>query len=94
MANLKCIVCGKPLVETSDNLTPTGNLGDPIYGTGADAAKGAHRTMLHAAAITVPRDGKPPISATAPLPADFTALGFAMPEPATPEEPDACPQTI
>ncbi len=70
-----------------------GLLGDPIYGSGADAALGAHRTMLHAAALTVPRDGKPPISATAPLPADFTALGFTMPEPATPEEPDACPPT-
>jgi tRNA pseudouridine32 synthase/23S rRNA pseudouridine746 synthase len=33
--------------------------------------------MLHAAALTVPRDGKPPIVATAPLPADFAALGFA-----------------
>ncbi|MFA7587247.1 MAG: RNA pseudouridine synthase [Novosphingobium sp.] len=47
-------------------------VGDPIYGTG----KGAARTMLHAASLTVPRDGKPPISASAPLPADFTALGF------------------
>jgi tRNA pseudouridine32 synthase/23S rRNA pseudouridine746 synthase len=48
-------------------------LGDPVYGEG----KGANRTMLHAAALTVPRDGKPPIVATAPLPADFAALGFA-----------------
>ena len=47
-------------------------LGDPVYGNG----KGAPRTMLHAAAIGVPRDGKPPIAATAPLPRDFTALGF------------------
>ncbi len=47
-------------------------LGDPVYGNG----KGAPRTMLHAAAITIPRDGKPPVSATAPLPQDFTALGF------------------
>ena len=50
-------------------------LGDPVYGNGA--TKGAPRTMLHAAALTVLRDGKPPVSATAPLPADFTALGFA-----------------
>jgi tRNA pseudouridine32 synthase / 23S rRNA pseudouridine746 synthase len=48
-------------------------LGDPVYGEG----KGANRTMLHAAALTVPREGKPPIVATAPLPADFAGLGFA-----------------
>jgi tRNA pseudouridine32 synthase / 23S rRNA pseudouridine746 synthase len=48
-------------------------LGDPVYGEG----KGANRTMLHAAALTVPRDGKPPIAAASPLPADFAALGFA-----------------
>ncbi|WP_306094443.1 RluA family pseudouridine synthase [Qipengyuania flava] len=48
-------------------------LGDPVYGDG----KGAPRTMLHAAALSVPRDGKPPVAATAPLPRDFTALGFA-----------------
>jgi tRNA pseudouridine32 synthase/23S rRNA pseudouridine746 synthase len=47
-------------------------LGDPVYGTG----KGAPRTMLHAAGLTVPRGEKPPIVATSPLPADFTALGF------------------
>ncbi len=48
-------------------------LGDPVYGTSA----GAPRTMLHAASITMPREGKPPVTATAPLPADFAALGFA-----------------
>jgi tRNA pseudouridine32 synthase/23S rRNA pseudouridine746 synthase len=67
-------------------------LGDPIYGTG----EGAARTMLHAAALTVQRDGKPPIAATAPLPADFLALGFADPAPANPspdEESDPCPPT-
>lgn len=47
-------------------------LGDPVYGTQAGFA----RTMLHAAAITVPRDGKPPIVAEAPMPADFQRLGF------------------
>lgn len=51
-------------------------LGDPVYGDGT----GAKRTMLHAAALTVPRDGKPPIAATAPLPADFAALGFSCPQ--------------
>ena len=47
-------------------------LGDPVYGEKAGFA----RTMLHAAAITVPREGKPPIEAEAPMPADFQHLGF------------------
>ena len=48
-------------------------LGDPVYGV----AGGARRTMLHAAALEVPRSGKPAIVARAPLPADFAALGFS-----------------
>jgi tRNA pseudouridine32 synthase/23S rRNA pseudouridine746 synthase len=48
-------------------------LGDPVYGDGGSAA----RTMLHAAGLDVAREGKPPIVAAAPLPADFLALGFA-----------------
>lgn len=47
-------------------------LGDPVYG----GSQGAARTLLHAAGLTVPRGEKPPIVATSPLPADFTALGF------------------
>lgn len=47
--------------------------GDPVYG---DKRTGP-RTMLHAAGLLVPRPGKPPIEATAPLPADFMAMGFA-----------------
>lgn len=47
-------------------------LGDPVYGD----STGAPRTMLHARALTVPREGKAPVSAVAPLPADFIALGF------------------
>lgn len=47
-------------------------LGDPVYGDG----KGAARTLLHAAALEVPRQGKPPITAAAPMPGDFRALGF------------------
>ena len=47
-------------------------LGDPVYGNG----KGAPRTMLHAAGLVVHREGKTPIEAVAPLPADFAALGF------------------
>lgn len=52
-------------------------LGDPIYGDGQKQATRAPRTMLHAAGLTVHRDGKPPIEAVAPLPPEFTALGFA-----------------
>ncbi len=48
-------------------------VGDPVYGSG----KGAPRTMLHAAGLVIHREGKPPISASAPLPADFRALGFS-----------------
>lgn len=48
-------------------------LGDPVYGSG----KGAPRTMLHAAGLTVPRGEKAPIVAVSPLPADFLALGFS-----------------
>lgn len=48
-------------------------LGDPVYGRKGSAA----RTMLHAAGLVVPRDGKPTIEAAAPMPADFTRLGFA-----------------
>jgi tRNA pseudouridine32 synthase/23S rRNA pseudouridine746 synthase len=48
-------------------------LGDPVYGDG----KGAWRTMLHAVGLEVQREGKPPIVAAAPLPAEFATLGFA-----------------
>jgi tRNA pseudouridine32 synthase/23S rRNA pseudouridine746 synthase len=48
-------------------------LGDPVYGGGKDA----ERTMLHALALTVPREDKPPIAARAPLPTDFFAQGFS-----------------
>ena len=48
-------------------------LGDPVYASG----KGAGRTMLHAAGLTVTRGDKDPIVAHAPLPADFAAFGFS-----------------
>lgn len=48
-------------------------LGDPVYGKAGTSA----RTLLHAAGLTVPRGEKDPVVATAPLPADFAALGFA-----------------
>ena len=44
--------------------------GDPIYGDGNGPM------LLHALALEVPRDGKPPVAARAPLPAAFAALGF------------------
>jgi tRNA pseudouridine32 synthase / 23S rRNA pseudouridine746 synthase len=47
-------------------------LGDPVYGD----SRGAARTMLHAAGLSLPRAGKSPIVASAPLPADFAELGF------------------
>ncbi|MGC1270618.1 MAG: RNA pseudouridine synthase [Croceibacterium sp.] len=61
-------------------------LGDPVYGTG-----GAWRTLLHAAGLEVPRDGKPPIVATAPLPEDFAGLGFTDPGPAESATADSAP---
>lgn len=61
-------------------------LGDPVYGSGENSKA---RTMLHAAALTIPRDGKPPIVATAPFPADFRTAGFS------PElEPEADPADL
>lgn len=51
----------------------TALLSDPVYGQKDSRAP---RTMLHAAGITVHREGKPSIVATAPLPEAFTRLGF------------------
>ncbi len=48
-------------------------LGDPVYG---NEGGGAGRTMLHAAALTVPRGNKPPVEAASPMPQDFLRLGF------------------
>jgi tRNA pseudouridine32 synthase / 23S rRNA pseudouridine746 synthase len=45
-------------------------LGDPVYG------KGGKAMLLHALALKVPREGKPPIEARAPLPEAFLAAGF------------------
>ncbi|QQN73025.1 RluA family pseudouridine synthase [Croceicoccus sp. YJ47] len=54
-------------------------LGDPVYGR-PDAR--ARRTMLHAAALCVPRDNKPALAARAPFPRAFADLGFDDPGPA------------
>ncbi len=45
-------------------------MGDPVYGTGGPAV------MLHAAGLTIPRDGKPDVHAEAPLPVRFHNAGF------------------
>lgn len=45
--------------------------GDPVYGSG-----GGGPMLLHALALKVPRDGKPPVEARAPLPPAFAAAGF------------------
>ncbi len=59
-------------------------MGDPVYGEGT-------QTLLHASAIRVPREGKPPIEARSPLPAIFAAHGFSDPEPVIAPEPTAAP---
>jgi tRNA pseudouridine32 synthase/23S rRNA pseudouridine746 synthase len=46
-------------------------VGDPVYG------KGGGQTLLHAAELTIPRAGKEPIVAKAPLPERFLAAGFS-----------------
>jgi tRNA pseudouridine32 synthase/23S rRNA pseudouridine746 synthase len=48
-------------------------LGDPVYGRGV---RGRDMTVLHAASLSLPRGDKPPVTASAPLPARFAALGF------------------
>ena len=45
-------------------------VGDPVYGKGGPAV------MLHAAELTVPREGKPDVHAEAPLPVRFHNIGF------------------
>lgn len=48
-------------------------IGDPVYGTSAPTGM-----MLHAWRLVVPRGAKPPVSAEAPLPARYAALGFGV----------------
>lgn len=61
-------------------------VGDPVYGMpdGGKSDRRAARTMLHAVAITLFRDGKPPIAAHSPLPEDFRPFGFDLDEQAWP----------
>jgi len=46
-------------------------VGDPVYGSGAEPM------LLHALALRVPREGKPPVEARAPVPSAFAVAGFA-----------------
>ena len=57
--------------------------GDPVYGRGGPhgPSTGSGQAMLlHAAELSVPREGKPPVEAKAPLPERFAAAGFGDPE--------------
>jgi tRNA pseudouridine32 synthase/23S rRNA pseudouridine746 synthase len=49
-------------------------VGDPVYGKPDGGGM-----MLHAAALSLPREGKTPVEAAAPWPARFAAAGFADP---------------
>jgi tRNA pseudouridine32 synthase / 23S rRNA pseudouridine746 synthase len=52
--------------------------GDPVYRVdGKPAPLRGAAMLLHARSITLPRDGKAPIHALAPVPASFTQAGFA-----------------
>jgi tRNA pseudouridine32 synthase/23S rRNA pseudouridine746 synthase len=44
-------------------------IGDPVYGDGAK--DGGSAMLLHARSLVVPRSGKPPVEASAPLPERF-----------------------
>ncbi len=57
--------------------------GDPVYGS-KDGPM-----LLHAWRLTVPREGKAPIVAEAPLPDTFAAAGFAIPAELSGAKPDA-----
>jgi tRNA pseudouridine32 synthase / 23S rRNA pseudouridine746 synthase len=46
-------------------------VGDPVYGLAGEPM------LLHSTFLSVPRDGKPPVEATAPLPERFATAGFS-----------------
>jgi tRNA pseudouridine32 synthase/23S rRNA pseudouridine746 synthase len=53
-----------------------GIMGDPVYRpVGAPTAQGA--TLLHSRFLSMPRAGKTPVEALAPVPASFRDAGFA-----------------
>lgn len=57
-------------------------VGDPVYGRGGQppSTGSGQGMLLHAHRLTVPREGKPPVDAQAPLPDRFAKAGFAHAE--------------
>jgi tRNA pseudouridine32 synthase/23S rRNA pseudouridine746 synthase len=53
-----------------------GILGDPVYHGETPDRGWAGRMLLHARSLSLPRAGKPPVAATAPVPAAFAEAGF------------------
>ncbi len=53
-----------------------GILGDPVYHGEARTAAWTGRLLLHARRLILPRDGKPPVDAIAPVPPAFAEAGF------------------
>lgn len=56
-------------------------VGDPVYGradTAGPSASSGQGMLLHARALSVPRAGKPPVAAEAPLPERFARFGQAF----------------
>jgi len=52
-------------------------VGDPVYGrAGGSVGPDGVAMLLHARALSVPREGKPPVAAVAPMPDSFVAAGF------------------
>jgi tRNA pseudouridine32 synthase/23S rRNA pseudouridine746 synthase len=51
--------------------------GDTVYGA-ASSDGSVPRMMLHASFLSLSREGKAPVEARAPLPAEFATLGFAV----------------
>ena len=49
-------------------------VGDPVYGRAGEPM------LLHSETLSIPREGKPPVAAVAPLPERFAAAGFGRGE--------------
>lgn len=54
-----------------------GILGDPVYRTAKPDKSWRDGMLLHARSLSLPRAGKPPVAATAPVPPSFADAGFA-----------------
>jgi len=54
-----------------------GILGDPVYRGASPDPRWQGGMLLHARSLSLPRAGKPPVAATAPVPPNFAAAGFA-----------------